>query len=163
MVWDRILDRDGRSHPVEEWGGVAYAISALRAALPPSWTVLPIVKVGRDLSEQAFHFLREIPGVDVSAVVVVPEANNRVELRYSTADRRTERLTGGVPPWSWPELALPLDLCDALYVNFISGFEMELDIDSRCGATLARKSAQSERRSSALASKSRHWWPWVRR
>lgn len=126
MVWDRILDRDGRTHPVEEWGGIAYALSALRAALPATWSILPIVKVGRDLAEEAFLFLREIPGVDDSAIVVVPEPNNRVELRYSSADRRTERLTGGVPAWTWPELALPLELCDALYVNFISGMEMEL-------------------------------------
>jgi len=126
MVWDRILDRDGRAHPVEEWGGIAYALSALGASLPDGWTILPILKVGRDLSQEAHSFLREIPRVDVSAVVVVPQPNNRVELRYSSADRRTERLTGGVPPWTWPELAPPLDLCDALYVNFISGMEMEL-------------------------------------
>jgi sugar/nucleoside kinase (ribokinase family) len=126
MVWDRILDRDGRAHPVEEWGGIAYALSALGASLPQGWIVLPILKVGRDLSQEAYAFLREIPGVDASAVVVVPEPNNRVELRYSSANRRTERLTGGVPPWTWPELAPPLDLCDALYVNFISGMEMEL-------------------------------------
>jgi sugar/nucleoside kinase (ribokinase family) len=126
MVWDRILDRDGRSQPVEEWGGIAYALSALRASLPDDWTILPIVKVGRDLSEEAYRFLREIPGVDPSAVVVVPEPNNRVELRYTSADRRTERLTGGVGAWTWPELAPVADLCDALYVNFISGYEMEL-------------------------------------
>jgi sugar/nucleoside kinase (ribokinase family) len=126
LVWDRILDRDGRTHPVEEWGGIAYALSALGAALPPEWRILPILKVGRDVSEEAFRFLREIPRVDTSALVVVPEPNNRVELRYTSDERRTERLTGGVPPWTWPELAPVLDLCDALYVNFISGREMEL-------------------------------------
>ncbi|HKJ03435.1 MAG TPA: hypothetical protein VJ997_13300, partial [Longimicrobiales bacterium] len=126
LVWDRIVDRDGRSEAVEEWGGIAYALSALRVALPDGWTILPILKVGRDLSEDAFRFLREIPGVDVSAVVVVPEGNNRVELRYVSEARRTERLTGGVPGWTWPELALPAEICDALYVNFISGMEMEL-------------------------------------
>ena len=126
MVWDRIFDRDGHGTPVEEWGGIAYALSALGAALPESWGILPIVKVGRDLTEDAFRFLREIPGVDVSAVQVVPEPNNRVELRYANTERRTERLSGGVPAWTWPELAPPLDLCDALYVNFISGMEMEL-------------------------------------
>lgn len=126
LVWDRIIARDGRAVPVEEWGGIAYALSALRAALPDDWSVLPILKVGRDLAEDAFRFLREIPGVDASAVVVVPEPNNRVELRYVSEERRTERLTGGVTPWTWPELAPVLDLCDALYVNFISGMEMEL-------------------------------------
>ncbi|MDP2956607.1 MAG: carbohydrate kinase family protein [Longimicrobiales bacterium] len=126
LVWDRIMDRDARAQAVEEWGGVAYALSALRAALPDDWSILPIMKVGRDLSEEAFLFLKEIPGVEDAAVTIVPEPNNRVELRYASAERRTERLSGGVPPWTWPELAPPLDLCDALYVNFISGMEMEL-------------------------------------
>ncbi|NJD20262.1 MAG: carbohydrate kinase family protein [Gemmatimonadetes bacterium] len=126
LVWDRILDRDRGTRPVEEWGGIAYALSALGAALPGGWTILPILKVGRDLSQEAYSFLREIPGVDPSALVAVPEPNNRVELRYSSAERRTERLTGGVPPWTWPELAPPIGLCDALYVNFISGMEMAL-------------------------------------
>jgi sugar/nucleoside kinase (ribokinase family) len=117
LVWDRIIERDRRAGPVEEWGGMAYALSALRAALPDDWTVLPIVKVGRDLAEKAFRFLREIPRTDVSGVIVVPEPNNRVELRYTSAERRTERMSGGVPPWIWPDLAPLADLCDALYVE----------------------------------------------
>lgn len=127
LVWDRIHDRDGREVPVEEWGGIAYALAAVRATLPDDWTVLPILKVGRDLSESAFHFLREIPGLDDAGLVVVPEPNNRVELRYESEARRTERLEGGVPPWSWEELAPLSALCDALYVNFISGFELPLE------------------------------------
>lgn len=126
LVWDRIHARDGRDHPVEEWGGIAYGLAALRAALPESWRILPIVKVGRDLAEPAFRFLREIPGLDDAGMVVVPEPNNRVELRYESEGRRTERLSGGVPPWTWPELAPLVALCDALYVNFISGYEMDL-------------------------------------
>ena len=126
LVWDRILDRDGRTEPVEEWGGIGYALAALRAGLPEDWRILPILKVGKDLSEEAFRFLQEIPGIDESAIVLSPEPNNRVELRYQTESRRCERLTGGVPPWTWPELAPVTDLCDALYVNFISGFELEL-------------------------------------
>ena len=85
------------------------------------------MKVGRDLSEEAFHLLKEIPGLEDQGVVVVPEPNNRVELHYESEARRTEVLTGGVPPWRWPELAPLTELCDALYVNFISGFEMELE------------------------------------
>ncbi len=126
LVWDRIVDRDGRAEPVEEWGGIGYALAALRAALPEEWTILPIMKVGRDLSEEAFRFLKEIPGIDESAIHVTQEPNNRVELRYETEARRCERLTGGVPPWTWPELAPLADLCDALYVNFISGMEIGL-------------------------------------
>jgi sugar/nucleoside kinase (ribokinase family) len=113
---------------VEEWGGIAYALEALSAALPDEWEIVPLVKVGRDLSERALRFLRAIPRLRVEpGVVVVPEPNNRVELTYQGESRRTERLRGGVPPWLWPELAPRARDCDALYVNFISGFEMELD------------------------------------
>ena len=127
LVWDRILDRDGRSEPVEEWGGIGYALAALTASLPEGWQVLPILKVGKDLAEEARRFVRELPRMNDAGMVVCVEPNNRVELRYQSDARRVERLTGGVPPWTWPELAPLVDLCDALYVNFISGFEMELE------------------------------------
>ena len=128
LVWDSIHQRDGRRVPIQEWGGIAYALSALAAALPEGWEVVPIVKVGRDLAESAFRFLRQLPRHDCEAAVrVVREPNNRVELRYQDDTRRTEQLSGGVPPWQWPELGPLVRDCDALYVNFISGFEMELD------------------------------------
>jgi hypothetical protein len=128
LVWDTIHRRDGRAQAVEEWGGIGYALEALSAALPEDWEVLPILKVGRDLSERAFRFLRELPRVRPEpGVKVVPEPNNRVEIRYLDDKRRAERLTGGVPPWTGPELTPLTGLCDALYVNFISGFEMELE------------------------------------
>ena len=127
LVWDRIWDRDGRSEPIEEWGGIGYALGALSVSIPEGWRLLPILKLGRDLAEDGRRFVQSIPGVDDSGIIVVPEPNNRVELRYQDDARRMERLTGGVPPWTWPELAPVVELCDALYVNFISGFEMELD------------------------------------
>jgi hypothetical protein len=126
LVWDRIVDRDGRAEPVEEWGGIGYALAALSASLAPGWKIMPILKLGRDLAEEGRRFLREIPRLSDAGVVVVPEPNNRVELRYASASRRCERLTGGVPPWTWPELGPLVGMCDALYVNFISGFEMGL-------------------------------------
>lgn len=128
LVWDTIVRDDRPGAVVEEWGGIAYALEALSAALPESWEILPLVKVGRDLSERALRFLREIPRVRVEpGTTVVPDPNNRVELRYEGEDRRSERLRGGVRPWLWPELAPLVRECDALYVNFISGFELELD------------------------------------
>ncbi len=132
MVWDRIHARDGRSAPVEEWGGICYALAAAVAASPPEWTIRPIMKVGRDVQESAYRFLRELEILELEpGVRIVPEPNNRVELRYQDADRRCERLTGGVPPWRIEELEPLLDGVDALYVNFISGFEMELETVQR--------------------------------
>lgn len=127
MVWDRIHARDGREVPIEEWGGIAYALSAAVAARPAGWELVPIVKVGHDLQARASRFLASLPGLDLEpALRVVPEPNNRVELHYLDGERRTERLSGGVPPWAWSELEPVLPALDALYVNFISGFELDL-------------------------------------
>jgi sugar/nucleoside kinase (ribokinase family) len=127
MVWDRIHARDGLTNPLEEWGGAAYALAAAATAAPAGTTIVPLVRVGADLAERAFQHLRGLPGLDLeTGVRVVPEPNNRVELRYQDSTRRVERLTGGVGPWSWTELAPMIAGLDALYVNFISGFELEL-------------------------------------
>lgn len=128
MVWDRIHARDGRAEPIEEWGGITYALAAAAAAAPAGTTIVPIIRVGADLSERAFQFLRSLPNMDLeTGVRVVDEPNNRVELRYHDRERRLERLTGGVGPWAWPDLAPAVASLDALYVNFISGFEFGLE------------------------------------
>jgi sugar/nucleoside kinase (ribokinase family) len=127
MVWDRIHARDGRTEPIEEWGGISYALAAAAASLPSGWTIVPIIRVGSDLSDRAYAFFRTLPHLDLeSGVRVVAEANNRVELRYRDNARRTEQMTGGVGPWSWPQLAPIVARLDALYINFVSGFELEL-------------------------------------
>jgi sugar/nucleoside kinase (ribokinase family) len=135
MVWDRIHARDGRAVPVEEWGGITYACAAAAAARPEGWSIVPIIKVGRDLEEQAYRFLRTLPGFDLEpGVRVVAESNNRVELRYQDSSRRCERMSGGVPPWTFAELEPILARLDALYINFISGFEFGLDVAKRVRA-----------------------------
>ncbi|MGW8267355.1 MAG: hypothetical protein ACWGSQ_13395 [Longimicrobiales bacterium] len=131
LIWDRIHQRDGRREPVEEWGGISYGLESLSVALPPGWAIRPILKVGADLAEEALRYLRSIPRIETEpGVEVVPFPNTRVELRYQAQDRRLERLTGGAPPWSWEELAPLLSGLDALFVNFISGFEIEIETAS---------------------------------
>ncbi|MGH7474755.1 MAG: carbohydrate kinase family protein [Longimicrobiales bacterium] len=127
MVWDRIHARDIRAAPVDEWGGIAYALAAASAAAPGDWYIVPLLKVGADLAPRAGDFLRALHGVDSSGVREVAEPNNRVELRYVDRERRCERLTGGVPPWRFDELEPLLSEIDALYINFISGFELDLE------------------------------------
>ncbi len=128
MVWDTILHRDAREQPAQEWGGICYGLCALEASLPSEWEIVPILKVGSDLVEEALRFLHSLPRVIVGGgVMTVSAPNNRVEIRYQDGARRTEKLEGGVPPWAWVELAPLVRECDAVYVNFISGFEMELD------------------------------------
>lgn len=128
MVWDTIRGRDVRVGAVEEWGGIAYALAGLEAALHPDWEIVPLIKVGRDLAPSANRFLASLSKRSAaSRFVEVPAPNNRVTLRYETHTRRTERLTGGVPPWAWEELGPMVVDLDAMYVNFISGFELSLE------------------------------------
>ncbi|HWA14866.1 MAG TPA: carbohydrate kinase family protein [Gemmatimonadales bacterium] len=127
LVWDIIHGRDPAAPPVEEWGGIAYALGGLDAALDPAWTFVPLIKVGSDLRTEAAKLLgtlqRLTPG---GRCVEVPVPNNRVTLRYHSAERRAERMSGGVPGWTWSELGPMVRDLDALYLNFISGFEIEL-------------------------------------
>lgn len=128
FVWDVIHGRDPRSQPIEEWGGIAYALSALDAALPEDWEIVPLVKVGSDLAPRAHEYLHALRRIAPEAAAIeVPYPNNRVELRYVSAERRSEVLRGGVPGWSWLGLKPLLAGLDALYVNLISGFELDLE------------------------------------
>lgn len=128
FVWDVIHGRDVRDAPIEEWGGIAYALSACDASLDEDWELVPLVKVGSDLAPQARDFLRTLRRLAPDAAPIeVPYRNNRVELRYQTDERRSEVLTGGVPSWSWVGLQPLLRDIDALYINLISGFELDLE------------------------------------
>jgi hypothetical protein len=125
LVWDLIYGRDPLAPPIEEWGGIAYALAGLDASLPREWEIVPLIKVGRDLSSQAQGFLgglsRLAPG---ARCVEVTAPNNRVVLHYQSTERRCERMAGGVPGWTWGELGPMVQDLDAIYLNFISGFEL---------------------------------------
>ena len=117
----------GVGRPAKAWGGIAYALAAFDHVLPHGWVAVPVIKTGNDTAERALQFLRSFATVgDMGFVRVVPEPNNRVELTYTTQVDRTEVLTGGVPGWSAREIAEVLPTLDALYVNFISGVELDL-------------------------------------
>src|SRR5881396_2180342 len=61
-----------------------------------------------------------------SRFIEVPEANNRVTLRYYSAERRCEQMAGGVPPWTWPELGPNVADLDVLFVKQKTAYEMTL-------------------------------------
>jgi hypothetical protein len=129
FVWDVIHGRQPNATPVEEWGGITYSLGALDAALPADWEIVPVMKIGSDLAGKARSYLRTLRRIAPDAALVeVPYPNNRVELRYFSDERRTETLSGGFPGWNWPALAPLIEgqRLDALYVNFLSGWEMDL-------------------------------------
>jgi hypothetical protein len=125
LVWDQIYGRDPLAPPIEEWGGIAYALGAMEAGLSPDWQIVPLIKVGRDLSGQAHDLLRGVSRLAPGArCVEVTAPNNRVVLHYQSSERRCERMAGGVPGWTWAELGPMVRDLDAIYLNFISGFEL---------------------------------------
>jgi hypothetical protein len=125
LVWDQIYGREPFAQPVEEWGGIAYALGALDASLSPEWEIVPLIKVGRDLSGQAQDLMRGLSRLAPGArCVEVTAPNNRVVLHYQSTERRCERMAGGVPGWTWSELGPMVRDLDAIYLNFISGFEL---------------------------------------
>jgi sugar/nucleoside kinase (ribokinase family) len=133
MVWDRIYAPPGspgaEDDPYEDWGGITYSLEAFAASRGDGWTCLPIAKVGADVFDRAVERVSEIAGVgSVDALIAVPEHNNRVDLHYSDSSDRCEHLRGGVPGWTWDELAGIVAGCDALYVNFIAGWEFDLSV-----------------------------------
>lgn len=128
FVWDEIHGRDPAQAPVQEWGGITYALAGLDAALDDAWEIVPLIKVGSDLSQRARDYLATLRHVAPDAAIIeVPYPNNRVTLRYASAERRTERLTGGIPGWHWLGLKPLLADIDALYINLISGWELNLE------------------------------------
>jgi sugar/nucleoside kinase (ribokinase family) len=128
FVWDVIHGRDPLQVPVEEWGGITYALGALDAALADDWEIAPIIKVGSDLASEAREYLKTLKRVarDVPPIEV-PYPNNRVTLYYHSSERRSEYLRGGIPGWQWLGLKPLLRGIDALYINFISGMELDLE------------------------------------
>ena len=114
---------------MEEWGGITYTMSALDAALPDDWEIVPIMMVGEDLAVRARQFLRTLKHMAPDAsLMAVPYPAQRVELRYHSDERRTEHLSGGLPAWSWLALKPLLEEAriDALLINFLSGWELDL-------------------------------------
>ncbi|HET8656350.1 MAG TPA: carbohydrate kinase family protein [Longimicrobiaceae bacterium] len=134
LVWDvnRHPSLAAGGGSLEQWGGATYSLAALSAARAGGWVVEPIIKVGADVADRASELLAALPGVVAGAGVrVVPERNNRVELLYHDRNERREQQSGGVPPWTWEEIEPLLGGLNALYVNFISGRELDLSAAER--------------------------------
>lgn len=129
FVWDVIHGRDRRAVAVEEWGGITYSLAGLDAALDDDWEIVPLMKIGSDMAERARTYCRTLRRLAPDAALIeVPNPTNRVELRYLDDERRTEHLSGGVPGWTWLGLKPVLEdsRLDALYINLLSGWELDL-------------------------------------
>lgn len=127
LVRDTIVGVDG-GDPVERWGGVMYGLAAASAVLPEGWMIRPLVRIGSDAAEAGTDAIASVPRTDLGGCLIVEEPNNCVELRYETDADRIEKLSGGVSGWTSSEITERLRGVDALLVNFVSGYEMDLSV-----------------------------------
>lgn len=128
LVWDQIHLLPPAA-PAEGWGGIAYSLEALSAGTEEGagWEIRPLIKLGGDLERSGRRYLAGLAGIaGLGGVRTVPEPNNRVTLHYRDAARRGEQMSGGVPPWTMGELRPLVAELDALFINFISGYELDL-------------------------------------
>ena len=134
FVWDTVwtLADQAAGRPLETWGGMSFSLAAAAAARPAGWEVVPIAHVGADMVGAVHDFLETLGGIGPrGGIVPVDQPNNRVELVYTDDARRGETLIGGVPGWGWDELEPRLEGLDALCVNFLSGWELDLPAAAR--------------------------------
>ena len=103
FVWDIIYGRDARVGPLEEWGGITYAMSAFDAALPDHVGDRPH-REGRDGPRAIAHVPicgRSIGSHPTRRSLKYPTPTIASSCATQSEERRSEQLRGGVPGWSW--------------------------------------------------------------
>ncbi len=124
VVLDQICDVQGRV--TESPGGLLYSISALQAVCNKEDRIIPISRVGSDFYEDLCTLLNDDQRIDLSGLIPFEGRNNRVVLTYNTPQERIERSLYPMPPLTIQELT-PAFTADVVLLNFISGWEVELE------------------------------------
>ena len=123
------LDTITRSTGVEAdlLGGILYTACAAAHLGGDAIEVQLAARLSVDVSSRVLDLLRGVPGVSTAGLLQTAEPGYRSAIRYADDGRKTETLTGDLPPLSLNELREALAGADGLLVNFITGFEVELE------------------------------------
>ncbi len=109
----------------ENLGGTHYSVLTLAHLFQGRARILPVAHVGAD-AFAAIEAALNLPGVDRSGLLQVPQSNNHVYLTYTSATEREEILVGLVPPLSAAECS-SLGALDWVLVNLTSGRDVTLE------------------------------------
>ena len=121
---DFLRFEDGKE--VESLGGLLYSILTLAVTAPSDWNITPVSNVGEDIYESLMESLRNYPNINLEGLKKISSPNNAVHLRLSPGKEREEWTELRLPPIIFQQIAPHLN-CDALMLNFTSGFELKLD------------------------------------
>ena len=122
---DEIIAVDGNI--TKSWGGTFYNISVFQKLLNQGETLIPATPVGYDIWDNVMSDLSKMNRIDVSALYRSEFPNNKVYLRYIDENEREERAQDILPPLEFEKLRPVLDT-DAILINFISGFDVSLQV-----------------------------------
>lgn len=121
---DTIIFPSGKR--TESFGGILYNLSAL-SGLGGGWMeIYPVCNLGYDVYNQVRNILKTYDNVKLDGINKVRRKNNHAYLLIDKENQRQEILRNRVPALSFTQVRPFLD-SDAILVNFISGFDIELN------------------------------------
>lgn len=122
---DTITTAGGRQ--TRSLGGVLYTALALAFLGMGRFEAWLLCKYGQDVASQVKNLLARCPNLRSDGARVVPEPNFHSRIHYFVDGLKSERLSGNIEPLGLRELDPFIPELDALLINFISGFELELE------------------------------------
>jgi sugar/nucleoside kinase (ribokinase family) len=108
------------------FGGLLYSLSALSALGGKRMEIYPVCNLGYDVYPHVMGILGQFDNVKPAGIRKVNRRNNHVVLNIDENNERQEVLRNRVPVLSFSQVRPFLD-CDAILVNFTSGFDVGLE------------------------------------
>lgn len=134
LVEDTVRHRDGTV--TCGLGGIAYSVAALAALAPERAEIWPVCRVARGLRGRLEQEWGAFPRVRLEGLVDHDGPGPRVYLDYrgsAVGGDRSERLLDPVPALCWAEVR-EAAAADAVLINCVSGFDLELEAAERLAA-----------------------------
>ena len=121
---DTITFLDGRVK--KSFGGILYNILPFALLAPQDMIISPVCSLGSDIYKKVLSYLKRFGNIDLSGISMVKEKNNQVHLFYDRRWHKKEILDNLVPQIEFSQIEPYLN-SDCLLINFISGFDIDLD------------------------------------
>lgn len=123
IVRDEIHHFNGRvSHSL---GGLLHTIQALRAITEAADEIVVFSYAGEDIRLQLENLFNETGNVRTENIRFLDQPNNYVRIEYHSPQERTEYSLLPLPPLPF-ELLREALTCDAILLNMISGWDIQL-------------------------------------
>jgi len=107
-------------------GGIAYNVCTLATLLEDKAQIYPVCNVGADRYFQFVKFFSRFSNLKLDGIKIVPQKHNTCWMYYDKLQNREEYLEGKAPALDFKQLK-PFLKSDAILINFISGWDMNLE------------------------------------